>query len=86
VSVGWSLHPGHFQADTDLGSRSRRRARIGRESNSQWRKFDLPLQQRVRSLRLADDSVDKRQRKYVYGRSREIVHSRCGARAFRLVC
>jgi hypothetical protein len=32
------------------------------------------------------DSIDKRQRKYVDGRSREIVHSRCGARVLRLVC
>jgi hypothetical protein len=46
----------------------------------------LPLQQRVRSHRLADDSVDKRQRKYVYGGGREIVHNRCGPRALRLVC
>jgi excisionase family DNA binding protein len=48
----------------------------GDESKAQRRRFDFPVPQWVRGLRWITTPLGKRQRKYVYGRTQEIVHGR----------
>lgn len=78
IKVGHNrrIMPNGWTSTSPARSRNQRYERPGA---GERRGLDLPVPQRLRRLRVGHEAERRRARKYVYGKSREIVHDISGS-------